>query len=292
MRNRRDQARVARVVGLQRSGGTIWTVLSLVLSGVGSGGCIAATVETELRIVDPTQVALTQPSGSVVIPEGSSEISAPLGEGRSDTHGGGSTAYAVEARREADESLAVEWKTQVALNNGERQTVLPANGKLDFRGPASNVFPARMFSLPRFELGACTFLGTAYSGGKYSHFTGHVVQPFGCLGDNSGDSGRDHVSYVLTTDWKNVEIIQRTTWERTAAWLGIGLGGAIFGGGGTVILFTDKNDWQGGNVGKYSMAALCYGTMLLFDAWLVPVLFKHDKAVHIGPGSPPPLPAP
>lgn len=263
--------------------------LGLTLAGA---ACAHPHVDTIVRIEDPARVALLATDGGVVLAEGSAEASAKLAEGRADAPAGGTTSYEVTALRERDGQLAVEWKTPLGLANGERQRLFTSERELRLDGHAADLFPDGFFDLPRFELGACTRITALRSSGRYGGgFAGNAVRPLDCVGRSPLLATRDgSVGYVLATPWTNVSIVERTRYERDAAWLGIGLATAIFGTAGVAVSAASTSAFKGDGGKQAFLAGLCFGTMLAFDLSLLPLAFSRDRDVRIGHGDKPPAP--
>jgi hypothetical protein len=213
---------------LLMSGASFVTIACLMVLSVGCAPIQTVTTTVVLR--DPSAVALLSPSGDLLVAPVAGVADAPLARGRADTGPGSSAAFEVHARREPDQSTTVEWSSSLPLGNGDRHTVVPANGALSLDQPLDSMVPLRSRTAPSLRFQWCTSITQRFSrGGPGAYW----VDPHACTNPTYVAFPTQPAivaPYILDTPWSNVvEIRERTTVDHATGWAIFGVFTGLFG---------------------------------------------------------------
>lgn len=229
------------------------------------------TTTTEICVRDPSAVALVASDGREALPASRAPQTAPLASGRTDLGSGSSAAYQVNAQREDSGAIAVDWSSSLPLANGERHTLLPANGILVAKEPLASIVTPSRLAASRLVLPTCTWL-TSHGYRGVSSYSVEALATAHCDGDTA-------VRASLDIPWDGVEIQERTHVDHGGAWLIVGVATLAFGVFATLFFTTPPKDWTGGQATQLGLGVATTAIGLAFDLAMLPSILTPDRGV-------------
>jgi hypothetical protein len=252
--------------------------INLSLLVLALNACIPRDTVTSITIRDPSQIAMEAgPEREEILPPGTEPREALLDEGRIQTGSDTASDYSLTAIREADGSYGLRWDTKLALQDGELQSLWPADRTFVAGGKAAQVVPQG--DKLRFDRCASLHRGSSrWGGGSFyastrtrTASTDSTATPWRCL------AGTGEVPFSLSTPWSNVVEIREksTTHWKSLSWMMLPVAAVLVGTGAFYAARPDER------AAKRVAGAVVMGLGFAVEIPLLPSMFTHDRDVSI-----------
>jgi hypothetical protein len=249
-----------------------------VLAALGASGCLAESTTTRVAFDDMRYVTLRAANGAL----GPSQSEALLAEGAMSPEPGALSRYSLGASRDANGSIAFEWKLGAPLLNGEHQTVVGAQAPLELTEPlpseGDRYVTRATLTAPEFRLASCATLRGVSVKGTYVGFRAAEWES-PCFGDSRLAAS---IPFTVETPWSNVRDLRQTVEPMTGfAITAMVVSTLVFGGLGATVFALDspRNGWGWGLV----------STGAIIDLAWIPTLIssRRDTLLHARSAGPP-----